>query len=80
MVRLTTETNHEQVLIHFIHDENLDISVQDLTECKTVSINFNQDLHIFLTPDQAKELLDFLAQSELIRSHKTFFYDDFRKD
>ena len=67
MVRLTTETNHEQVLIHLTHDD-LDISVQDLTECKTVSINFNQDLHIFLTPDQAKELLNLLAQSELIRS------------
>ena len=67
MVRLTTETNHEQVLIHFIHDEDLDISVQDLTECKTVSINFNQDLHIFLTPDQAEELLNLLAQSELLK-------------
>ena len=67
MVRITTETEHKQAHIHFIHDEDLDISVQDLTECKTVSIGFNQDLHIFFTPDQAEELLNLLAQSELIR-------------
>ena len=67
MVRLTTETNHEQVQIHLTHDENLEISVQDLTELKTVSINFNSDLHIFLTSDQAEELLKLLAQSELIK-------------
>ena len=67
MVRLTAESTHDQVQIHLTHDENLEISVQNLTELKTVSINFNQDLHIFLSPDQAKELLNLLAQSELIR-------------
>jgi len=67
MVRITTETEHKQAHIHFIHDEDLEISVQNLTGCKTVSIGFNRDLHIFLTPDQAEELLNLLAQSELIR-------------
>ena len=67
MVRITTETEHKQAHVHFIHEEDLEISVQDLTECETVSIGFNRDLHIFLTPDQAEELLNLLAQSELTR-------------
>jgi hypothetical protein len=63
MVRLTTETNHENVNIHFIHDEGLEISVENMTELKTTAINFNNDLHIFLTPDQAEGLSDLLGMS-----------------
>ena len=62
MVRIMTETNHEQVNIHF-SQEDIEISIRNLTECKTVSINFGPDLNIFLTPDQADGLSDLLGQS-----------------
>ena len=59
MVRIMTETNHEQVNIHF-SQEDIEISVTNLTGCKTVCINFGSDLNIFLTPDQAANLAEEL--------------------
>jgi antitoxin component of MazEF toxin-antitoxin module len=59
MIQITTETKHEQAHIHFIHDD-IEITVMNLTPSKTVSVNFNNDLHIYLRPEQAEELSELL--------------------